>query len=80
MFGSLENKGKRREKREKQNLIRNIRLYLQRKENLQKLFSPKLLLRVTKREGLILATSIHENTKKPINLAKFRDKRVIHEI
>ena len=29
VFGSRENKGKRREKREKQNLIKNIRLYLQ---------------------------------------------------
>ena len=41
---------------------------------------PKLLLRFTKWEGLIQATSIYENTIKPNNLAKIRDKGVIHQI
>ena len=53
VFGSRESERKRREKREKQNLIK-IQDFIYKNKNLQKmLLSPKLLLRVTKQEGLI---------------------------
>ena len=73
MFGSLENKGKRREKREYQTLTKATRLYLQ-NENYAKRFSS-----VTKWEGAYIGHPMYENTRKPNILAKFRDKRVIHQ-
>ena len=80
MFGSQENKGKRREKREKQTLTKHTRLYLK-NENLPKKFLlPPLSLRVTKWEGAYIGHPMHENTIKPNNLGKIRDKGVIHQI
>ena len=73
VFGSLENKGKRREKRENQTLTKAMRLYLQ-NEN-----CTKRLLRVTKWEGAYIGHPMYENTRKPNILAKLRDKRVIHQ-
>ena len=73
MFGSLENKGKRREKREKHNPNSTTRLYLQ-NENCAK---RDLLL--TKLEGAYIGHQMYENTTKPNNLAKIRDKGVIHQ-
>ena len=73
VFGSLENKGKRREKRENQTLTKATRLYLQ-NEN-----CAKRLLRVTKREGAYIGHPMYENTIKPNIVAKLRDKGVIHQ-
>ena len=76
MFGSLENKGKKREKRENQTLTKATRLYLQ-NEN-----CAKRLLRVTKwggGGGAYIGHPMYENTIKPNILAKLRDKRVIHQ-
>ena len=70
VFGSLENKGKRREKREHQTLTKATRLYLQ---------NAKRLLRVTKWEGAYIGHPMYENTIKPNILAKLRDKGVIHQ-
>ena len=80
VFGSQENKGKRREKREYQTLTKATRLYLQ-NENLPKdcFLLPPLLLRVTKWEGAYIGHPMYENTTKPNNLAKIRDKGVIHQ-
>ena len=78
MFGSQENKGKRREKREKQTLTKHTRLYLQNKK-LPKDLSSNPPLRVTKWEGAYIGHAMYENTIKPNNLAKFRDKGVIHQ-
>ena len=79
VFGSQENKGKRREKREKQNPNYTTRLYLQ-NENLPKIVSfLQLLLRVTKWEGAYIGHPMYENTIKPNILAKLKDKRVIHQ-
>ena len=73
MFGSLENKGKRREKREYQTLTKATRLYLQ-NEN----YAKRLPL-VTKWEGAYIGHPMYENTIKPNILAKLRDKGVIHQ-
>ena len=73
MFGSQENKGKRREKREYQTLTKATRLYLQ-NEN-----CAKRLLRVTKWEGAYIGHPMYENTIKHNILAKLKDKRVIHK-
>ena len=81
VFGSLENKRKRREKREHQTLTKATRLYLQ-NEN-----CAKRLLRVTKwgggggggGGGAYIGHSMYENTIKPNILAKLRDKGVIHQ-
>ena len=78
MFGSLESKRKRREKREKQTITKATRLYLQ-NENLPKDFSSNFLLRVTKWEGAYIGHPMYENTIKPNILAKLKDKRVIHQ-
>ena len=77
MFGSQENKGKRREKREHQTLTKTTRLYLQNKNLPKDLLS--LLLRVTKWEGAYIGHPMYENTIKPNILAKIRDKGVIHQ-
>ena len=80
MFGSQENKGKRREKRENQTLTKHTRLYLQ-NEKLPKIASClHLSLRVTKWEGAYIGHPMYEKTIKPNNLAKIRDKGVIHKI
>ena len=73
MFVSLENKGKRREKREYQTLTKAMGLYLQ-NENCAKRFSP-----FTKWEGAYIGHPMYENTIKPNILAKLRDKGVIHQ-
>ena len=91
VFGSLENKGKRRKKGENQTLTKATRLYLQ-KEN-----CAKKLLRVTKwgggggrggggggggvggGGGAYIGHPMYENTIKPNILAKLRDKRAIHQ-
>ena len=73
MFGSLENKRKRREKRENQTLTKATRLYLQ-NEN-----CAKRLLSVTKWEGAYIGHPMYENIIKPNILAKLRDKGVIHQ-
>ena len=74
MFGSLENKGKRREKREYHTLTKATRLYLQ-NENCAK----RLLSFFTKWEGAYIGHPMYENTIKPNILAKLRDKGVIHQ-
>ena len=81
MFGSLESKGKRREKREKQTLTKHTGLYLQ-NEKLPKDFFllSHFSLRVTKWEGAYIGHPMYENTIKPNNLAKIKDKGVIHQI
>ena len=76
MFGSLENKGKRREKREHQTLTKVARLYLQNENCIKKI---AYLLRVTKWEGAYIGHPMYENTIKPNILAKIRDKGVIHQ-
>ena len=73
VFGSLENKRKRREKREHQTLTKATRLYLQ-NEN-----CAKRLLRVTKWGRAYIGHPMYENTIKPNILAKLRDKGVIHQ-
>ena len=75
VFGSLENKGKMREKREHQTLTKATRLYLQ-NEN-----CAKRLLRVTKwgGGGPYIGHPMYENTIKPNIFAKLRDKGVIHQ-
>ena len=75
VFGSLENKRKRREKREHQTLTKATRLYLQ-NEN-----CAKRLLWVTKwgGGGAYIGHPMYENTIKPNILAKLRDKGVIHQ-
>ena len=78
MFGSQENKGKMREKREKQTLTKATRLYLQ-NEKLPKDFSSNSFILITKWEGAYIGHPMYENTIKPNNLAKFRDKGVIHQ-
>ena len=51
VFGSRENKGKRREKREKQNLIRNIRLYLQKQKTYKNYSPPNCCLGLQNKRG-----------------------------
>ena len=79
MFGSLENKGKKREKRENQTLTKATRLYLQNEKLCQKISPPIPCLSVTKTMGVYIGHSLYENTRKPNILAKLRDKRVIHQ-
>ena len=78
MFGSLENKGKRREKREYQTLTKATRLYLQ-NENYAKRLLFQFLPLITKWEGAYIGHPMYENTIKPNILAKMRDKGVIHQ-
>ena len=80
LFGSLENKRKRREKRESQNLNEATR-YLHKKMKLSSsvAFLPSLLLRVTKTMGVYIGHPLCETTIKPNILAKIRDKGVIHQ-
>ena len=72
MFGSLENKGKRREKKEYQTLTKATR-YLHKNKMCQKIFF------FTKWEGAYIGHPMYENTIKPNILAKLRDKGVIHQ-
>ena len=73
VFGSLENKGKRREKREHQTLTKAARY-------LHKIKCAKRLLKVTKwGGGAYIGHPMYENTIKPNILAKLRDKGVIHQ-
>ena len=78
VFGSLENKGKRREKREHQTLTKTAR-YLHKNKMCQKISLPKSLLRVTKTMGVYIGHPMYENIIKPNILAKLRDKGVIHQ-
>ena len=78
VFGSLENKGKRRKKREHQTLTKAAR-YLHKNKIVPKDFSPQILLRVTKTMGVYIGHPLCETTKKPNTLAKIRDKGVIHQ-
>ena len=78
MFGNLENKGKRREKREYQTLTKATRLYLQ-NENCAKRLLQFLPFLITKLEGAYIGHPMYENTIKPNILAKLKDKRVIHQ-
>ena len=78
VFGSLENKRKRREEIEHQTLTKATRLYLQ-NEN-----CAKRLLWVTKwggggGGGTYIGNPMYENTIKPNIFAKLRDKGVIHQ-
>ena len=73
MFGSLENKGKRREKREYQTLTKATRLFYKMK------IVPKDCFFFTEWEGAYIGHPMYENTIKPNILAKLRDKGVIHQ-
>ena len=77
MFGSLENKRKRREKRENQTLNESCGLLLKMPKLLQ-VCSFKSLL-VTKAMGVYIGHPLCETTIKPNILAKTRDKEVIHQ-
>ena len=76
VFGSLENKGKRREKREHQTLTKAAR-YLHKNKMCQKIASQ--FLRVTKTMGVYIGHPLCETTIKPNISAKIRDKVVIHQ-
>ena len=78
MFGSLEIR-ERGERREKRKTLTKLRDFIYKNENLPKDFSSNLLLRVTKWKGPYIGHPMYENTIKPNNLAKFRDKGVIHQ-
>ena len=76
VFGSLENKGKRREKREHQTLTKATR-YLHKNKMCQ-----KIAFFFTKwggGGGAYIGHPMYENTIKPNILAKLRDKGVIHQ-
>ena len=84
MFGSLENKGKRREKRENQTLNEAAR-YLHKNKLCQKIAS---VYKIGGRGGgggggggggAYIGHLMYETTKKPNMLAKLRDKIVIHQ-
>ena len=77
LFGSLENKRKRREKRENQNLNEAAR-YLYKNEIVLLNCLPPLFL-VTKTMGVYIGHPLYETTIKPNILAKIRDKEVIHQ-
>ena len=81
VFGSLKNKGKRREKREKQTLTESCGRYLQKMKIVPKdcFKCPSQLLRVTKTMGVYIGHPLCETTRKPNILAKTRDKEVIHQ-
>ena len=74
MFGSLENKGKKREKKENQTLNEAARYLHKKNEN-----CAKRLLRVTKTMGVYIGHPLCETTIKPKLLAKIKDKEVIHQ-
>ena len=79
VFGSLENKRKRREKRENQNLNKVAR-YLHKMKLCQKIaLLPSLLLRVTKTMGVYIGHPLCETTIKPNILAKIKDKGLIYQ-
>ena len=73
MFGSLENKGKRREKRGNQNLTKVAR-YIHKIK-----IVPKDCFRLQNGGGAYIGHPMYENTIKPNVLAKSRDKGVIHQ-
>ena len=76
VFGSLENKRKRREKRENQTQTKAAR-YLHKMKLCQKIaLLPSL---VTKTMGVYIGHPLCETTIKPNILAKIRDKEVIHQ-
>ena len=75
LFGSLENKRKRREKRENQTLNENCRLFI---ENAKITSSPPKLP-VTKTMGVYIGEPMCETTRKPNILANTRDKEVINQ-
>ena len=74
VFGSLENKGKRREKREHQTLTKAARYF-----HKNKLCQKISLLLQNGGGGAYIGHPMYENTIKPIILAKLRDKGVIHQ-
>ena len=77
VFGSLENKGKRREKREHQTLTQAAR-YLHKNKMCQKIaFCYKM--GGGGGGGAYIGHPMYENTIKPNILAKLRDKGVIHQ-
>ena len=77
LFGSLENKRKRREKREHQTLTKAAR-YLHKNIRAPQFLS--LLLLVTKTMGVYIVHPLCETTITPNTLAKIRDKGVIHQM
>ena len=81
VFGSLESKRKRGEKREKQNPNYNTRIYLQKMKTYKISSPPNSYLGLQKGRGLYRPPQYMKiYTKKPNNLAKLKDKRVIHQI
>ena len=78
LFGSLENKRKRREKRENQNLNKAAR-YLHKNEIVLPQLPSCLLFLVTKTMGVYIGHPLCETTIKLNILAKIRDKGVIHQ-
>ena len=78
MFGSLENKRKRREKRENQTLNESCGL-LFKMPKLFQVYSPVAFFLVTKTMGVYIGHPLCETTIKPNILAKTRDKEVIHQ-
>ena len=78
MFGSLENKGKRREKREHQTLTKAAR-YLHKIKLCQKISLPQFLAWGYKNYGGYIGHPLCETTIKPNIFAKIRDKEVIHQ-
>ena len=75
VFGSLENKGKRREKREHQTLTKAAR-YLHKTKMCQKIAQG---YKMGGEGGAYIGHPMFENTIKPKILAKLRDKGVIHQ-
>ena len=73
MFGSLENKRKRREKRENQTLTKAVR-YLHKIK-----IMPKRFFLGYKLEGAYIGHPTYENTRNPNIFAKIKDKEVIHQ-
>ena len=73
VFGSLENKRKRREKRENKTLTKAAR-YLHKIKSM-----PKRFFLGYKLEGAYIGHPMYENIRKPNILAKIRDKEVIHQ-
>ena len=78
MFGSLENKGKRREKREHQTLTKAAR-YLHKNKMYQKIAFWLQNGGGGGGGGPYIGHPMYENTIKPNILAKLRDKGVIHQ-
>ena len=69
----------RGERREKSKTLTKLRDFIYKNENLLLQFLLQKLLRVTKWEGAYIGHPMYENTIKPNNLAKIRDKGVIHQ-